>query len=56
MDRIEVPSELLGEVDELVEELDFESREAFVEAAVRRLVDFYSILLRNLKPKVMVAS
>lgn len=45
---VKVSSELLREVDVLVEKLDFKNREAFVEAAVRRLVDHYRLLLRPL--------
>ena len=41
---VKIPSELLGKVDELVAQLDFKSREVFVEAAVRRFIDFYLVL------------
>jgi len=39
-----IPSELLKKVDELVRRLNFGSREAFVQAAIRRLIDYYTIL------------
>ena len=41
--------ELIGQVDALVEHLDFGSRDAFVEAAIRRLIDHYSLTLSPLK-------
>lgn len=41
---VKIPSELLREVDELVEALNLETREAFVEVAVRRLIDRYRLL------------
>lgn len=41
---VKVPLELLEEVDELLELLGLGGREAFVEAAVRRLIDHYLIL------------
>ena len=41
---VKIPSELLRKVDELVEALNLETREAFVEAAVRRLIDRYRLL------------
>ena len=43
---VKIPPELLGKIDELVEKLDFRSREGFVEAAVRRLIDHYVILTK----------
>ena len=42
--HVKIPSELLKQIDELIETLDLKSREAFVEAAVRRLIDRYRIL------------
>ena len=41
---VKIPSELLRQIDELVDRVDFGSREAFVEAAVRRLIDHYRVL------------
>ena len=49
--RVKVPVDLLRKVDELVEHLDFESRDAFVEAAIRRLIDHYTLILRPLKTR-----
>ena len=46
--RVKVPLELLSQVDLLVDYLDFESREAFVETAIQRLIDFYSSLMPSL--------
>ena len=46
--KVKVPLELLSQVDLLVDYLDFESREAFVETAIRRLIDFYSSLMPSL--------
>lgn len=46
--RVKVPLELLSQVDLLVDYLDFESREAFVETAIRRFIDFYSSLMPSL--------
>ena len=46
--RVKVPLELLSQVDLLVDYLDFESREAFVETAIRRFIDFYSSLIPSL--------
>ena len=43
--RVKVHPNLLMMVDQLVEDLDFESREAFVEAAIRRLIDHYALIL-----------
>ena len=48
---VKVPVDLLRKVDELVEHLDFESRDAFVEAAIRRLIDHYTLILRPLKTR-----
>jgi metal-responsive CopG/Arc/MetJ family transcriptional regulator len=45
---VKVPLELLRQVDLLVEYLDFESREAFVEVAIRRHIDFYTTLIPSL--------
>jgi len=45
---VKISPELLKKVDELVEQLDFTSREAFVEAALRRLIDHYVIIARKL--------
>jgi hypothetical protein len=41
--------ELLRQVDAVVALLDFGSREAFVEAAIRRLRAYYSLTLSPLK-------
>jgi metal-responsive CopG/Arc/MetJ family transcriptional regulator len=48
---VKVPVDLLRTMDELVETFDFASREAFVEAAVRRLIDHYSRMLRPIKTR-----
>ncbi len=45
---VKVPRELLRQVDMLVDYLDFESREAFVETAVRRFIEFYTALIPSL--------
>ena len=42
---VKIPPELLGKVDELVDLLGFGSREAFVEVALRRLIDRYQKIL-----------
>ena len=47
--NVKFPMELIGQVDALVEHLDFGSRDAFVEAAIRRLIDHYSLTLSPLK-------
>jgi metal-responsive CopG/Arc/MetJ family transcriptional regulator len=44
---VKISSELLKKVDKLVEQLDFGNREAFVEAAVRRLIDHYRSLINK---------
>ena len=49
--RVKVPVDLLRKVDQLVEDFDFASREAFVEAAIRRLIDNYTLILRPLKTR-----
>jgi len=41
---ITISPELLKKVDELVEQLDFGSREALVEVAIRRFINHYLIL------------
>jgi len=46
---VTVPVDLLRRVDRLVKDLDFKSRDAFVEAAIRRLIDHYTLMLRPLK-------
>ncbi len=46
--KVKVSLELLRQVDALVEHLDFKNREAFVEAAIRRLIDHYSLTLPTL--------
>ena len=45
-ERLEValPSDLVKRMDELIELLGFRSREEFVSAAVRRLVDQYTAI------------
>jgi len=40
-DDINLPVDLIKQVDKFVERLDFVSREEFVKAAVRRLIDYY---------------
>ena len=44
---MKIPPELLGKIDELVDLFGFGSREAFVEAALRRLIDHYLILTKK---------
>jgi metal-responsive CopG/Arc/MetJ family transcriptional regulator len=46
---VKVPLELLRQVDILVKRFDYESREAFVEAAIRRVINYYSLTLPPLK-------
>lgn len=40
-----LPPDLAKQVDEVGEYMDFKSREEFVEAAVRRLIDYYRKLI-----------
>jgi metal-responsive CopG/Arc/MetJ family transcriptional regulator len=42
---VTISIDLLRQVDEIVEHLGFGSREAFVEAAIRRLLDHYAVTL-----------
>ena len=42
--EIILPVELLERIDQFIDLLDFRSREDFILAAVRRLVDRYSII------------
>lgn len=44
--EISLPTSLCERLDEVLELLDFGSREGFVEAAVRRLLDRYAVLMR----------
>jgi metal-responsive CopG/Arc/MetJ family transcriptional regulator len=46
---VKVPLELLRQVDILVKRFDYESREEFVEAAIRRVIDYHSLTLPPLK-------
>ncbi len=46
---MKVPLELLRQVDILVKRYGYESREEFVEAAIRRVVNYYSLTLPPLK-------
>jgi len=43
--KIDIPVELVGKVDGIMDLLGFRSREEFVEAAVRRLLDRYTVLV-----------
>jgi metal-responsive CopG/Arc/MetJ family transcriptional regulator len=43
--KIDLPVELVEKVDGIMDLLGFESREEFVEAAVRRLLDRYTVLV-----------
>ena len=52
---VQVPGELLRQVDMLVDYLDFESREAFVETAIRRFIEFYASLIPSLTTKSLLA-
>jgi len=42
--EIALPTEIVDRIDEILEVLGFQSREEFVVAAVRRLVDRYTSL------------
>jgi len=44
--EISLPTNLCERLDEVLELLDFGSREEFAEAAVRRLLDRYTVLTR----------
>jgi metal-responsive CopG/Arc/MetJ family transcriptional regulator len=46
---VKVPPELLRQVDVLVKRLGYGSREVFVEAAIRRVIGYYSLTLPPLK-------
>jgi len=46
---VKVPLELLRQVDILVKHLGYGSGEAFVEAAIRRVIDYHSLTLPPLK-------
>lgn len=46
--EISLPSALCKRLDAFVELLDFGSREEFVEAAVRRVLDRYAVLTRGM--------
>jgi len=41
---IEISKELLKKIDDIAEKLGYTSREEFIEAAIRRLIDKYLIL------------
>ena len=43
--KVMLPPELVERIDYIVDLLGFESREKFVEAAVRRLVDQYMLIV-----------
>ena len=51
---VKVPRELLRQVDVLVDYLDFESREAFVETAIRRFIEFYTALIPSLTTNSLI--
>jgi metal-responsive CopG/Arc/MetJ family transcriptional regulator len=46
---VKVSPELLRQVDILVKRYGYGSREAFVEAAIRRIIDYYSLVLPPLQ-------
>jgi metal-responsive CopG/Arc/MetJ family transcriptional regulator len=46
---VKVPLELLRQVDILVKRFDYGSREVFVEAAIRRVINYHSLTLPPLK-------
>lgn len=45
--EINLPADLLKEIDRMARALDFCSREELILAAIRRLVDYYTTLLRT---------
>ena len=42
---IKLPVDLVKQIDQVVERLDFVSREEFVKAAVHRLIDYYQSIM-----------
>lgn len=44
---MDLPTELVERMGELIEFIGFSSEEEFVEAAVRRLLDEYTVLIRG---------
>jgi metal-responsive CopG/Arc/MetJ family transcriptional regulator len=46
---VKVPPELLRQVDTLVKRHGYGNREVFVEAAIRRVIDYHSLTLPPLK-------
>jgi len=44
---VDLPTELVKRMNELIEFFGFSSEEEFVEAAVRRLLDEYTVLIRG---------
>jgi len=45
---VDVPRELVEEIDEIVSLMGFEGREQFVESAIRRLLDEYRRLIKRI--------
>jgi len=50
MEKLEISltPELIKRIDDVVELLDFHSREEFLSAAARRLMDHYSIISKSI--------
>jgi metal-responsive CopG/Arc/MetJ family transcriptional regulator len=46
---VKVPPELLRQVDILVKRHGYESREVFVETAIRRVINYHSLTIPPLK-------
>ncbi|MBM3292522.1 hypothetical protein FJY84_07570 [Candidatus Bathyarchaeota archaeon] len=42
---LEIPDELLLNIDDIKDQMAFETREAFIIAAIRRLLDVYNQIL-----------
>jgi metal-responsive CopG/Arc/MetJ family transcriptional regulator len=49
--EILIPSALLEKIDSIGEILDFKSREEFILASIRRLLDWYALLIKPLQPE-----
>jgi metal-responsive CopG/Arc/MetJ family transcriptional regulator len=45
--ELELPEDVLKDVDDVGRQFDFKTRDSFVIAAMRRLVDKYKILLSH---------
>ncbi|MEM2431591.1 MAG: hypothetical protein QXX94_06525 [Candidatus Bathyarchaeia archaeon] len=48
---IEIPREIIEEIDKLMEIMGFERREQFIEVAIKRLIDRYKRLTRYIMVK-----